>query len=226
MILSIESGTEICSIGLSKSGDTFALRESVVGRDHARDIALFVDELLRENSVETKDLKAVAVSMGPGSYTGLRIGVSFAKGLCYGLNIPLIGVSSLESLAVLAMAQQPTIDESTILSAMIDARRMEVYMQLFDNELQPLSQAEAKVIEEGSFDSYKEHGQRVILFGDGAAKCAEVTGCEMIEVKPSAQGVAWLAYEKLQRGDVEDVAYFEPFYLKEANITESKRKYF
>ncbi|MFR9651583.1 MAG: tRNA (adenosine(37)-N6)-threonylcarbamoyltransferase complex dimerization subunit type 1 TsaB [Rikenellaceae bacterium] len=226
MILSIESGTDICSVGLSSKGDTFAIRESVVGRDHARDIALFVDELLRDSGVDVCELEAVAVSHGPGSYTGLRIGVSFAKGLCYGLDIPLIGVGSLESLAVLALSQQPDMDESTLLCPMIDARRMEVYMQMFDNELQPLTQPEARVIDASSFDSYKEHGQRLLLFGDGAAKCAEVSGCEMIDVRASARGVGWLAYEKLQWGDVESVAYFEPFYLKEANITESKRKYF
>ncbi len=226
MILSIESGTEICSIGLSRGGETFALRESVVGRDHARDIALFVDQLLKENEIEACELEAVAVSKGPGSYTGLRIGVSFAKGLCYGLGIPLIGVNSLESLAVLAVEKQPELDENTILCPMIDARRMEVYMQVFDHELQPLTEVEAREIDETTLQTYKMHGQRVILFGDGAAKSAEVTGCEVVEVSPSARGVAWIAYEKLQWGEDEDVAYFEPFYLKEANVTLSKRKYF
>ncbi len=226
MFLSIESGTHVCSIGLSQGGKTFASRDSVVGRDHAKLVALFADQLMRENDVQAKDLEAVAVSEGPGSYTGLRIGVSFAKGLCYGLSIPLIGVSSLQALAQNALVQIEGADEKTILCPMIDARRMEVYTQLFDAELNPLSEPEAMVIDESSFADLRAEGKRLILFGDGAAKVHEVIGGELIDVQPSAEAVGALAYDKYLRQEFADVAYFEPFYLKEATVTVSKRKYF
>ncbi len=226
MILSIESGTHVCSIGLSQEGKTFASRDSVVGRDHAKLVALFADQLMRENDVQAKDLEAVAVSEGPGSYTGLRIGVSFAKGLCYGLSIPLIGVSSLKSLAHRALLQLDDVNERVILCPMIDARRMEVYTQLFNSKLEALSEPQAMVIDESSFADLRAEGKRLILFGDGAAKVHEVIGGELIDVQPSAEAVGALAYDKYMRQEFADVAYFEPFYLKEATVTVSKRKYF
>ncbi len=234
LILSIESGTEVCSVGLSKGGEIVALRESVEGRDHARLVASFADELLTECGVKPSDLSAVAVSMGPGSYTGLRIGVSFAKGLCYGAGISLIGVSSLESLVVGAIAAQAAgslgVSESewegAVLAPMVDARRMEVYTQLFGVDAHSAGEIEAKVIDESSYSELR--GEReLILFGDGAAKCAEVLPwAHLVDIKPSAVSIAKIADEKLKRGEIEDVAYFEPFYLKDVVITESKRRYF
>ncbi len=220
-ILSIESGTSTCSVGISNCGETIAQRVSNEGRDHARLVAQFADEVICECGIEAKQLAAVAVSMGPGSYTGLRIGVSFAKGLCYGLNIPLIGVGSLEALARVAKATLP--QENTLsLRPMIDARRMEVYTQLLSSECEALSEIEAKVVESDTFAC-----EEVVIFGDGAAKCVELMpSAKLIDVMPSSAAVGKIAYEKLLRGETEDVAYFEPFYLKEVVVTKSKKNFF
>ncbi|MFI3289829.1 MAG: tRNA (adenosine(37)-N6)-threonylcarbamoyltransferase complex dimerization subunit type 1 TsaB [Rikenellaceae bacterium] len=228
LILSIESGTEICSVALSRDGEVIALRDNHVGRDHARLVATFVDELLKECGVEATELDAVAVSKGPGSYTGLRIGVSLAKGLCYGLNIPLIGVGSLEALLQVAIERCEAGElQGATLIPMVDARRMEVYTQQFDSDGVGLSDVTAKVIDESSFEELRDGDSRVILFGDGASKCAEVLPwAKIIDVKPSAVGVAKIAHSKLNKGECEDVAYFEPFYLKDVVITKSKRKFF
>ncbi len=223
LILSIESGTDICSVALSRDGEVIAIRESHEGRDHARLVATFVDELLREMGVKATELSAVAVNKGPGSYTGLRIGVSLAKGLCYGANIPLIGVSSLESLV--AECEKESGSGATLIP-MIDARRMEVYMQMFDAEGKALGDVEAKVVDESSFAQLRDKGE-VILFGNGAAKCAEVLPwAKIVDLSPSARGVAQVAHKKLESEEFEDVAYFEPFYLKEVVITKSKKKFF
>lgn len=224
LILSIESGTEICSVALSRDGEVIALRESTEGRDHARLVAPFVDEVLKSCGVEAKELDAVAVSKGPGSYTGLRIGVSVAKGLCYGLNIPLIGVGSLEALTQVAIAKHNL--SGAKLMPMVDARRMEVYTQLFDSEGCALNEVSAEVVDENSFAECRDGGE-VVIFGDGAAKCAEVLPwVKLVEVAPSASGVAKVAEAMFACGEREDVAYFEPFYLKEVVITKSKRKFF
>ncbi len=230
LILSIESSTSICSVAIARDGEVLALRESAQGRDHARLVASYADELLKECSVAPSQLSAVAVSKGPGSYTGLRIGVSFAKGLCYGLNIPLIGVSTLESMAIMAIRkvcdERGSIEPTTILAPMIDARRMEVYTQLFDAEGSPISAIEAKIIDDGSFADKRKNGD-LIIFGDGAAKCGEAIGwAETIELYPSASAVANVAERAYLAGDFEDVAYFEPLYLKDAVITKSTKKYF
>ncbi len=228
LILSIESGTEVCSVALARDGEVIALRESREGRDHARLVAPFVDELLKECKIEAKELDAVAVSKGPGSYTGLRIGVSVAKGLCYGLNIPLIGVGSLEALTVSAIEKCGASSDwsGAKLMPMVDARRMEVYTQLFNSNGEALSEVSAEIVDENSFAEHREGGD-LILFGDGAAKCAEVLPwAKLIEITPSASGVAKVAEAKFNRGEREDVAYFEPFYLKEVVITKSKRKFF
>ena len=200
LILCIETGTDICSVGIAKDGELLSLRESDEGRDHARKVGVFVDELLRETGIAPDELDAVAVGKGPGSYTGLRIGVSFAKGLCYGLQKPLIAVGSLDALTEVAREDY----EAGILSVsdwdrallcpMVDARRMEVYAQVFDS---------------------------------GARKCAEVlAGAEFVEVAPSARGLARLAQQALDEGRTEDIAYFEPFYLKDFVVTTSKKSLF
>ncbi len=228
LILSIESGTEICSVALSRDGEVIALRDNHVGRDHARLVATFVDELLKECGVEATGLDAVAVSKGPGSYTGLRIGVSLAKGLCYGLNIPLIGVGSLEALVQVAIEKSKDEElQGATLIPMVDARRMEVYTQQFDSNGVALSDITAKIVDESSFAELREGASRVIIFGDGASKCAEVLPwVEILNITPSAVGVAKVAHAKFSKGESEDVAYFEPFYLKDVVITKSKRKFF
>ena len=180
LILAIETGTDICSVALVRDGELVALRESDEERNHAKKIAVFVDELLRESGVAADELDAVAVSKGPGSYTGLRIGVSFAKGLCYGLHIPLIAVGSLDALAEVAAEDYEAgiIDvesgEEAILMPMVDARRMEVYTQMFSSNVKPLSEVSAEVITAESFAQQRAERQ-VVIFGNGAAKCRDTS---------------------------------------------------
>lgn len=235
LILSIETGTDICSVALSRDNTLLALRESVTGREHAAKLGVYIDEILRENEVEPDELDAVAVGKGPGSYTGLRIGVSMAKGLCYGLEIPLIGIGSLEALACVAAEDFEAgildIDnwETAHLCPMIDARRMEVYAQVFDTNFRVLTSVGAHVIEPDSFADSMGGGEFVI-FGNGAQKCVttlESAQVKFVEVTPSARGVAALAYDAFKAEKFEDMAYFEPFYLKDfVVLTSTKKKLF
>ena len=230
LILCIETGTDICSVGIARDGELVSLRESAEGRDHAKYVGVFVDELLRETGIAPDELDAVAVGMGPGSYTGLRIGVSFAKGLCYGQQIPLIAVGSLEALAEVAIEDNEAgiLDvenwNDAVLCPMVDARRMEVYTQLFDAAGNPLSEVSAEVVDENTFADIRRDKQ-LVIFGNGASKCCEVmSDATFIEVAPSARGLARKAEQKLSAGQVEDIAYFEPFYLKDFVVIPSKKK--
>ena len=229
LILAIETGTDICSVALIRDGELIALRESDEERNHAKKIAVFVDELLREYDIAAEELDAVAVSKGPGSYTGLRIGVSFAKGLCYGQNIPLVAVGSLDSLVEVAREdfEAGIIDieqwDNALLCPMIDARRMEVYTQLFDTDGVAQSEVEAKIIDEESFAEERK-SRPLVIFGNGAKKCTEVLeGATFIEVVPSARGMARIAEQAFAEGKTEDVAYFEPFYLKDFVVGTAKK---
>jgi tRNA threonylcarbamoyladenosine biosynthesis protein TsaB len=168
--------------------------------------------------------------MGPGSYTGLRIGVSFAKGLCYGLNIPLLAVGSLDALAQVAIEDYEAgiinVEgwNDAVLCPMVDARRMEVYAQLFDAQCNPLSEVGAEVVTEDSFRQWRDKRQ-VVIFGNGASKCREVLAdATYINVVPSARGLVRLAHQRFEEGKVEDIAYFEPFYLKDFVVIPSKKK--
>ena len=230
LILAIETGTDICSVALVRDGELLALRESDEGRDHAKRLGVFVDELLRETGVMPDELDAVAVGMGPGSYTGLRIGVSFAKGLCYGLHIPLIAVGSLDALAEVAIEDNEagilTVDkwDDAVLCPMVDARRMEVYTRLYNAKGEPLSEVSAEIVDEHTFADVRRDKQ-LIIFGNGAEKCCEVlSDATYINVAPSARGLARLAEQRLQTGQTEDIAYFEPFYLKDFVVIPSKKK--
>ncbi len=232
LILNIETGTEVCSVAIAKDGEIISLRESHEGRDHARNVATFTAELFEQSGITAKDLDGVAVGMGPGSYTGLRIGVSFAKGLCYGLNIPLIGVGSLEGMCAMAREGYDVglfeIENwaQARLCPMVDARRMEVYTQLFSTDTKPINEVSAKIVAEGSFEEYND-GTPFLIFGNGAAKCLEhMPWATLIEVIPSARGLAKIAQAKLDAGEVEDTAYCEPFYLKDFMVTTSKKKFF
>ena len=229
LILAIETGTDICSVALIRDGELIALRESDEERNHAKKIAVFVDELLREYDIAAEELDAVAVSKGPGSYTGLRIGVSFAKGLCYGQNIPLVAVGSLDSLVEVAREdfEAGIIDieqwDNALLCPMIDARRMEVYTQLFDTDGVAQSEVEAKIIDTESFAEERKD-RSFVIFGNGAKKCTEVLeGATFIEVVPSARGMARIAEQAFAEGKTEDVAYFEPFYLKDFVVGTAKK---
>lgn len=232
LILSIETGTDICSVALANDGELMALRESDEGRDHAKKVALFVDELLRETGVQPSDIDAIAVGKGPGSYTGLRIGVSFAKGMCYALDIPLIAIGSLDALAEVAREDFEAgildIEEEDWAQAklcpMVDARRMEVYAQVFDVECKAQSDVVAEVVTEESFNEWRSKG-KFVIFGNGAQKCAEMLPDAIIEsVVPSARGIVRLAEEAFNAGKFEDLAYFEPFYLKDFIVIPSKKK--
>ena len=234
LILSIETGTDICSVALANDGELMALRESDEGRDHAKKVALFVDELLRETGVQPSDIDAIAVGKGPGSYTGLRIGVSFAKGMCYALDIPLIAIGSLDALAEVAREDFEAgildIEEEDWTKAklcpMVDARRMEVYAQVFDVEGRAQSDVVAEVVTEESFSEWRSKG-KFVIFGNGAKKCAEMLPDVIIEdVVPSARGIVRLAEEAFNAGKFEDLAYFEPFYLKDFIVIPSKKKLF
>ena len=179
LILCIETGTDVCSVGIARDGRLLSLRESDEGRDHARKVGVFVDELLRENRLSPDELDAVVVGKGPGSYTGLRIGVSFAKGLCYGIRKPLIAVGSLDALAEVAREDYEAgivdVDdwESARLCPMVDARRMEVYARVFDTTGAPLSDVKAEVIGGDSFAAWRDGKHPFVIFGNGARKCRE-----------------------------------------------------
>ena len=230
LILCIETGTDICSVGIARDGELMSLRESDQGRDHAKQVAVFVDELLRETGVKPDELDAVAVGMGPGSYTGLRIGVSFAKGLCYGLNIPLLAVGSLEALTDVAIKdyeagiiQVEGWDEA-FLCPMVDARRMEVYTQIFNSRCEAQSEVSAEIITEDSFSQWRAKG-KLVIFGNGAAKCQEMLPDAIyIDVAPSARGLTRIAHQLFEAGKTVDIAYFEPFYLKDFVVIPSKQK--
>ncbi len=232
LILCIETGTDICSVGIAQDGQMISLRESSEGRDHASRVGLFVNELLEQLELEPSDLDAVAVGMGPGSYTGLRIGVSFAKGLCYALGKPLIAIESLAMLTQLAresletQASEVEDWQSGYLCPMIDARRMEVYTQVYSSEGAAVNELSAMIIDESSFAEYKST-QPFIIFGNGAQKCCEsLPWAHYIEVAPSASGLGMQAQQRLDEGKVEDVAYFEPLYLKDFVVTTSQKKLF
>ncbi len=229
LILCIETGTDICSVGIAKDGEIISLRESEEGRDHASKVALFAQELFEQTEIDPNDLDAVAVGMGPGSYTGLRIGVSFAKGICYALGKPLIAVESLLMLTQLACENYETSVfevenwEQTRLCPMIDARRMEVYTQIFNSKGEAINNVAAEIIDQDSFAKYND-GTPFLIFGNGAAKCCEtLPWVQYIDVKPSAAGLGRMAQKKFDNGEFEEIAYFEPFYLKDFVVTKAKK---
>ena len=231
LILSIETGTDICSVALANDGELMALRESDEGRDHAKKVALFVDELLRETGVQPSDLDAIAVGKGPGSYTGLRIGVSFAKGMCYALDIPLIAIGSLDALTEVAREDYDAgildIEEEEWAKAklcpLVDARRMEVYAEVFDNEGKALTDVVAEVVTEDSFKEWRK--DKFVIFGNGAKKCTELlSDAIFVDIAPSARGIVRLAEESFKAQKFEDLAYFEPFYLKAFLVIPSTKK--
>lgn len=231
LILCIETGTDICSVGIARDGELISLRESDEGRDHARKVGVFVDELLRETDIAPDDLDAVAVGKGPGSYTGLRIGVSFAKGLCYGLQKPLIAIGSLDALAEVAREDYEAgiLDveawDRALLCPMVDARRMEVYAQVFDTEGHALNEVSAEIVDADSFAAFRHGDRELVIFGSGARKCADVLpDATLVEVTPSARGLARLAQQALDEGQTVDIAYFEPLYLKDFVVTTTKKK--
>lgn len=221
-ILHLESSTSVCSVALARDGKLIGLMESTEGQNHARLLAVFADELLRKNGLTANQLSAVAVSKGPGSYTGLRIGVSLAKGLCFANELPLIAVSPLQAMcaAVVASAREKgeEIAPGTVLVPMIDARRMEVYTAQYGVDLKELKGVSSQVIDDGSFAAELQEGP-FWFFGNGAEKCVDVINHPNARFVPgvitSAQFMCELAWQAFTAEQVVDLAYFEPFYLKD-----------
>ncbi len=224
-IILIETSTALCSVALAEDGAVTAYRESSAPKAHASLTAVFVQEVLAERGVTLADCEAVCVSMGPGSYTGLRVGVSTAKGLCFGASKPLLAVGTLDTLVAQATAEAN--DSYRYIVPMIDARRMEVYAAVFENGKQITETAPA-IIDENSYAEYLEQGP-VLFIGDGAGKCADVIkhpNAHFCQCHPKASSMLQPAIEALRKEDFKDVAYFEPFYLKEFVATVSKKKLF
>lgn len=216
LILLLETATTSCSVALCEDGNILAVKELNERNIHASHITLFIEEVMIRTGKKYSDLHAVAISKGPGSYTGLRIGVSTAKGLCYALDIPLIGIDTLQAMAY-GLLHQKEISEADLLIPMIDARRMEVYTGIFQTDLKVVEPVNAKIIDSFSFDAYV--GKGLIMFGDGAYKFEELfsdrLNIKFIDFENSATHLSHLASQKLLRGETENLAYFEPFYLKD-----------
>jgi len=217
LILHIETSTDLCSVALSHGSLCLAVRENSEGRNHATMLAPFIDDLLCANNVSTNQLDAVAVSSGPGSYTGLRIGLSTAKGLCYGGNIPLIAVSTLQAMSM-GFTLQHDVPASALLCPMIDARRMEVYTALYDKDGRQVEKISAEIITEQSFASWLDERQ-IYFFGNGADKCrSTITHPNALFPENFTHSALYMISPALQsytRKQFEDAAYFEPFYLKD-----------
>lgn len=212
-ILNIETSGKNCSVALAFKGELKALKElQSEGYVHAEKLHLFIEQAVNEAGIEMKQLSAIAVSKGPGSYTGLRIGVSAAKGIAFALNIPIVAICSLYSLAIAAQEKQI----KGMLCPMIDARRMEVYTCLFDENLTVLKEVSAEVVSE-EFEFFTTN-ETIVYFGDGAQKCQNVLSENFVYlpgIELSAQQMVLISYEKFEQGKFEDLAYFEPFYLKD-----------
>lgn len=225
VILHIETSTNVCSVALSEASKCIFKTSNFDGMNHAALLSLFIEEALSSLKKENKKLDAVAVSSGPGSYTGLRIGVSTAKGLCYGLGIPLIAVSTLETMTQAALLSVGTSDHF-LFAPMIDARRMEVYTAFYDTQLHKTREISADIIDE---NSYRETlaSQNVYFFGNGAEKCKAVIthpNAHFIDnIVPLAENMIPMAERAYAENCFEDVAYFEPFYLKEFYTTATKK---
>ncbi len=253
-LILIETSTALCSAALAENGETVSYRESSAPKAHASLTAVFIDEMLSERGLTVSDCDAVCVSMGPGSYTGLRVGVSTAKGLCFGSGKPLLAVGTLDTLVAQASAElaRTSADEAShdvipgcphvipgltrdlptngfhYIIPMVDARRMEVYTAVFTPDGQQLTETSPAIIDETSFSEYLADGP-VLFIGDGAGKCADIIthpNARFLQCHPNAAAMLTPALKALRTGRFEDTAYFEPFYLKEFVATVSKKKLF
>lgn len=223
MILSIDTSTTVCSVALhTLEGQLVSYYEQHIDKSHSEYLAVMIQNIVDNAGLDMTDLKAVAVSEGPGSYTGLRIGASTAKGLCYTLDIPLIGVSTLQSMA---LQISYTVDEKDIICPMLDARRMEIYTALYTSSMEELLPPQPMVMDDNSLSDIKN---RLVYFGNGAEKCTplfEGRSTKLIKnIVPSAQYIGELALEYYQKEDFKDVAYWEPEYLKEFQATTPRKR--
>ena len=217
-ILHIETSTSVCSVAVSEDGKVIFDKADRTGNNHAEALGSFVDEAMSFADSHAIPLDAVAVSGGPGSYTGLRIGVSMAKGVCYALDIPLISVSTLELMCVPVLLRYDDMGENALLCPMIDARRMEVYASLYDRALKPVRDIQADVVDPDTYRKWLDE-RPVYFFGNGAAKCIETINhpnAHLIDgIEPLAKWMMPLAEKKMLNNIHEDVAYYVPFYLKD-----------
>ena len=221
LILNLETATTVCSVSLAKDGVLLALKEINGDYSHAENLTLFIEDVLQHANIKLKDVDAIAVSKGPGSYTGLRIGVSTAKGLCYSIDKPLIAINTLEHMAFSYSYNlfHFTPPPKTLYCPMIDARRMEVYCALYDKDNNCVMPTAALIIDEHSFDEYLKD-YVICFFGDGSAKCEDALFSKentrfTIGEFPSAKNMILLSQQAYINKNFEDIAYFEPFYLKD-----------
>lgn len=224
LILLLETATTTCSVALAENGNIIAVKEVNERNIHASHITLFIDEVMSKSEKEYSDLRAIAISKGPGSYTGLRIGVSTAKGLCYALDIPLIGIDTIAAMAS-GLMESFDIPDSGLLIPMVDARRMEVYTGIYRKDLSVVESVSAKIVDIDSFIEFRE--QELFLFGDGADKFkvlfADQPNINFIDFSTSASHLNFLTSKKFRDSEFENLAYFEPFYLKDFLFTTSKK---
>ena len=224
LILSIDTSTKVCSVVLHSDGKLLAISELYTEKSHSGMLTTLCENVVRYAGFSLNDLDAFAVAKGPGSYTGLRIGVSTAKGFCFALDKPLIAVNTLEAMAY---QLKDFYDETHLLCPMIDARRMEVYCQILDNQMNVISETEAKIINELSFSEILDE-KKIVFFGDGATKCrAEISHKNAVflntEIHPSAKTVGLVATKSFEKSLFENVVTFEPFYLKDFVGTQPKK---
>lgn len=227
-IILIETSTALCSAAIAENGKITAYRESSTPKAHASQTAVFVQDILAERGVSAKDCDAFCVSMGPGSYTGLRVGVSTAKGLCFGTGKPLLAVGTLDVLVWQAISENMLPEGCRYIVPMIDARRMEVYTAVFSAEGRRLTEVAPLIVTEDSFSKELSEG-RVLFIGDGAEKCSGILSghdATFRQCCPKASAMLVPALEEYKNERFKDTAYFEPFYLKEFTATVSRKKLF
>lgn len=225
MILNIETSSKLCSVALCEDGENYFQLVSDKEMDHSTKLAPFVEECMKQLERHEKALDAVAVSLGPGSYTGLRIGLSLAKGLCFGKHIPLIGIKTLELLAVKAMFSNMEYDENQIFIPLIDARRMEVYTAGYDNALNELLTPRPMILDQDSFSEFS--GKKIIMIGDGVKKAKEllkINVSKWIDKMPVAADMNALSEQAFRKKEFIDIAYSTPLYLKNFQATTPKNK--
>ncbi len=227
-ILNIDTSTEVCSVCISEEGKILSIREDRQGKNHASLLTVFIEETLKEAGLESRELSAVSVSKGPGSYTGLRIGVSAGKGIAYALDIPLIAPGTLDIMRSGYLSQNSA-REDTLYVPMIDARRMEVYNAVYNHKGERIREVNAEVISPDSFQEFiPEH--TIVLFGNGASKCREILGGKHFnfheQFRHSSSHMIHISESRFEKSIFEDVAYFEPFYLKDFIATTPKNKVF
>jgi tRNA threonylcarbamoyladenosine biosynthesis protein TsaB len=223
-LLHIETATNVCSVALSRNGEYLHHLTEEGTMQHAKIITVMIGQLLKETNLAIENLSAVALSEGPGSYTSLRVGMSVAKGICYGLDLPLIAVNTLEAIALEARRQEPGAD---LISAMIDARRMEVYASLYDRRMQRLIDNQPIILDANSFDEYLGTGKIIVLCGNGAEKMKPVITDKNVRFgveKTDSRYLIEPAYAYFQQKEYADLAYFSPNYIKSPNITQARKR--